>query len=571
MSVAFNVADLILKDGTVVNPPADGMTVFIGPNNSGKSMLLRELAASLTASPELALPEGRWIATTRIQSSGSAQEFVEWLRARGEEPRPNPQTGEPIYAMHAGAPAEGPIELQVRNSWDNRAFARIAHFLVAQQGTQERLSNQTDSQLWDSAFPPAHPTQHLFDNREAHHRFSELVRSAFGEPIALNRYEQHIRLQVGDTGMEDEVPPISSELRQAYHRLPAVNEQGDGFRSFVNLLLHTLARPRPVIVIDEPEAFLHPPQARLLGRYLAELPPSPCQVFVATHSSDFVSGILEAAQRPVSLVRISRTASGPRARVLEPEAVAEILRTPVLRYSNIISGLFHDGVVLGESEGDCQFYAATFDTVMKGRPNSNLVFLHTSGKAKLADTARRLRQCGIPVAIVADLDFLNDRNLLKRALAALGGEFAAIEPDLKVLEDTVNSTVTVTSAPQIKKQINEILGDPRNGDALTTEQRTNITALLKSSGGWPQLKKAGMPALGSGEPYAAVLRLTDYFARLGVFLVPVGELEGWVRQVPSANKSRWLTDVFEGRHHLHPSVELGDFCSKVDTYLASCR
>ncbi|MEV0989569.1 hypothetical protein [Streptomyces sp. NPDC049949] len=36
-------------------------------------------------------------------------------------------------------------------------------------------------------------------------------------------------------------------------------------------------------------------------------------------------------------------------------------RTPSLRYSNIISGLFHDGVVLCESEGDCQFYAASFD------------------------------------------------------------------------------------------------------------------------------------------------------------------------------------------------------------------
>ncbi|GLW74964.1 hypothetical protein Kpho02_72610 [Kitasatospora phosalacinea] len=447
----------------------------------------------------------------------------------------------------------------------------IAHFLVAQQSTQERLNNQSDSQLWDSALPPGHPTQHLFADREAHHRFSDLVRSAFGEPIALNRYEQQIRLQVGDPGMEDEVPPISRELREAYQRLPQLNQQGDGFRSFVNLLLHTLARPKPVIVIDEPEAFLHPPQARLLGRYLAELPPSPCQVFVATHSADFVSGILEATDKPVALVRISRSVSGPRARVLEPEDVAQILRTPALRYSNIISGLFHDGVVLGESEGDCQFYAATFDTLAKGRPNSNLVFLPTGGKAKLADTARRLRQCGIPVAVVADLDFLNDRALIKRALNALGGDFTAIESDLKTLEDTVNSTVTVTSAPEIKKEINRILGDPRNGEVLTTGQRKDITALLKSSGAWSQIKKAGLPALGSGEPYAAVLRLLDYFAGIGVFLVPVGELEGWVRQVPASNKSGWLTKVFEDGHHLRPSPELGDFRAKVNTYLASSR
>jgi ABC-type cobalamin/Fe3+-siderophores transport system ATPase subunit len=43
MTVSFGVAKVMLSYGTVVEPPLDGMTVFTGPNNSGKSLLLREI------------------------------------------------------------------------------------------------------------------------------------------------------------------------------------------------------------------------------------------------------------------------------------------------------------------------------------------------------------------------------------------------------------------------------------------------------------------------------------------------------------------------------------------------
>ncbi|MCU7827291.1 ATP-dependent nuclease [Kitasatospora sp. DSM 101779] len=565
MSFAFNVDELRLTDGTGVRPPADGMTVFIGPNNSGKSLLLRELATLVSTYPGTLQPV-RWVAGVDVQNSGSAEEFLAWLHDQGNTPRAHPDHGQILYPSDNNS---GMLQDQITAAWNGRGFSNIARYLIAQQWTQDRLGNQSDSQQWEFDFPPSHPTQYLFDNRDAQETFSQLVEEAFGKPIAINRYEQQIRLRVGRPGLPDAAPPASPELRAAYRALPVLNEQGDGFRSFVNILLHTLVRPKPVIVIDEPEAFLHPPQARLLGRYLAERTPSPCQVFVATHSADFVSGVLEASSKPVSLVRISRTADTPRARVLDPEAVTEILRTPVLRYSNIIAGLFHDGVVLGESEGDCQFYAATFDELRKDGPNDNLVFLHTSGKAKLADTARRLRQCGIPVAVVADLDLLNDRGLLRPSLSLLGGALGDIESDLKILEEQVGSTVTVLSAQEIKKKINGILGNPKSGAALTADQSKHIAELLRSSGGWKQLKKSGLHALTGSDAYAAVQRLVAYFGKLGVFLVPVGELEGWVPQVPSGNKSRWLTRVFDEGHYRSPRSELVDFCAQVGAYLAS--
>src|SRR5581483_10518213 len=144
-----------------------------------------------------------------------------------------------------------------------------------------RLSTQSDASWWDLDFPPQHPVQMLADSRKAQDAFSKLIETAFGEQISINRYDAgQIRLKVGSVGLPDEPPPPSDELRAAYQKLPLVAEQGDGFRAFVHVLLKTLVRPTPIVLVDEPEAFLHPPQARLLGRYLAELTPAPCQIFV---------------------------------------------------------------------------------------------------------------------------------------------------------------------------------------------------------------------------------------------------------------------------------------------------
>ena len=71
--------------------------------------------------------------------------------------------------------------------------------------------------------------------------------------------------------------------------------QGDGMRSFAAVMLHALVeRTHSVQFLDEPEAFLHPPQARLLGRYIAEgRAGRSSQLFIATHNTDVLEGLIE--------------------------------------------------------------------------------------------------------------------------------------------------------------------------------------------------------------------------------------------------------------------------------------
>ncbi|MFD0209733.1 ATP-dependent endonuclease [Streptomyces hirsutus] len=550
------------------------MTLFTGPNNSGKTVLLREIVTLISQYPASHDPQ-RWVTGIHIHQEGTGKELIPWLSERGHETRFHRHSGRTYLPARLNHEETGvDVETAIAH-WDSASFNIISHFLVNDQWTDQRLGNQTDSNFWDQTRPPNHPTQRLWESADVHARFSDLFERAFGEPIAINRYVPQIRLQIGSPGMVDTPPPAPPELREAYGSLPYLNEQGDGVRAFANILIHTLVRPTPVIIIDEPEAFLHPPQARLLGRYLALNTPSPCQVFVSTHSADFLSGVLEGnaarredSPRPLSLVRISRVGETPTARTLPSDAVAEILDTPLLRYSNIASGLFHDGVVLCEAEGDCQFYAASFDVVHNEGPHNNLTFLHVNGKARLADAAHKLRTCGIPVAIITDFDFLNDTTKIKQALNHLGGQWDEVKDDVLALQSHASSSVIAKPAAEIKKSINSIIGGASGRATLSQQQIDAIVRELKAANGWKSLKTSGLAGL-TGEPHNSASRLIAYFAELGLFLVPVGELECWVRALPGTNKNVWLSRVFDEGYYRRPSAELNSFVEGISNYLIS--
>ncbi|MFD0374606.1 ATP-dependent endonuclease [Streptomyces sp. NPDC127112] len=562
MAVSFSVAEISLTGGVSVQPPKNGMTLFLGPNNSGKSLLLRELSSHVT-NPQMRSGNPFWVRDARSEAEGTGEEFLAWLAGRGHRSW-HPEQGAPVhYRVGSGRSLTPDLMTQW---WEHGRWDELQPLLMRAQWTDTRLQVAAQDSLWDLLEPAHSAVQHLFEDRNAERAFSALMRRAFNTPIVVDRYGQSITLRVGDPNVTETVPPAPPEVVEAFRRLPTLEQQGDGFKSFAQLLLNTMVRPAPVTIIDEPEAFLHPPQARLLGQLLAEME-GPSQVFVSTHSADFLAGVLNADNdRELTLVRLDRSTGIPTARILEPSTVRELLRTPLLRYSNIISGLFHDGVVLCESEGDCQFYAAAFDATRdRSAPHENNVYLHTGGKARLADTARRLRACGIPTAVVADLDLLNDHGTVKRAAQALGGDSQPLAADVIALNKHANGQRTLPTVESFRKEVQAVL----NGSGsrpLTDHMTEQISKLIKGTTGWGTLKKAGVNAL-TGDTYAAAKRLLNETAHLGLFLAPCGELESWVRSIPSGNKQTWLSEVFDTGEHQRPSDELKDFCTRIRTFL----
>jgi AAA15 family ATPase/GTPase len=78
----------------------------------------------------------------------------------------------------------------------------------------------------------------------------------------------NLDLHVGEPSATPSIVP-TQECVEDLQRMPPLQAQGDRMRSFIGLMLVVSAGQYQVLLIDEPEAFLHPPQARLLGRRIA--------------------------------------------------------------------------------------------------------------------------------------------------------------------------------------------------------------------------------------------------------------------------------------------------------------
>lgn len=87
----------------------------------------------------------------------------------------------------------------------------------------------------------------------------------------------------------------------------------------------------------------------------------------------------------MAIVHLRREASINRPMVLQKERLAKLWSDPMLRYSSIMDGLFHDKVVLCEGEPDCRFYHAAFDYLWAncqqgGAAKPNVLFIDVGGK-----------------------------------------------------------------------------------------------------------------------------------------------------------------------------------------------
>ena len=194
---------------------------------------------------------------------------------------------------------------------------------------------------------------------------SEYFRQAFGEDLVVfHGGGGKFPLLVGESPI---LRPYEQRTSFDYvERLLAstvpLQQQGDGMRSFASVILHLLAPITPsVLLLDEPEAFLHPPQARLLGEIISTEKSPRAQLFVATHSPDVLNGLINVAPDHLRILRMQREGSVNRIKELDKELIREISLDPLMKYSSVMSGVFHERVIICESDADCMFYSSILD------------------------------------------------------------------------------------------------------------------------------------------------------------------------------------------------------------------
>ena len=322
-------------------------------------------------------------------------------------------------------------------------WKHFASFFVKRISTESRIndSHAAGSIALHQA-PPTHPIHLLLMDETLAAEVSEKFRHAFGEDLTPFRAGGNFfPLYVGK---KPELKPGEDELSRGFvEKLLRDNvqlgSQGDGMRCFAAVILHVLvAKTQSILLLDEPEAFLHPPQARLLGKYLAERRDEKSQLFIATHSIDILDGLMEGSSDKLRIVRLRRDGNVNHVTELGKDKVRSVAKDTFARFSRVFEGIFFQHVIVCESDADCMFYQSLLSLpAISGDRRPDVLFIHAAGKHRMGKLAETLRALDVPVSVIADIDVLSEENILRPLVENLGGEWQNICQHWKVVSDSV--------------------------------------------------------------------------------------------------------------------------------------
>ena len=491
--------NIIFNDGTQLPLNYNSVIVFTGANNSGKSQVLRDVETGLdksNSSPTIVIKD------IEYDFLGTIDEAT-FLKGRFNVK----QNG--YYEMFESGLAFEKSTL--RSWWENRTFYNGLHLLfIKRLSTECRLTSSNALQRDDH--PERNPIYKLNQNESLAQKLSDYFRQAFGYDLIVNRSD--MRTIPLHTGQAPDKTAFTIANQYEYYnqvtKLPKLQEQGDGMRSFASILLDTFTSEYSITLIDEPEAFLHPPQARLLGKMLANNNPDNRQLLISTHSEEFLKGLLDANSENVTVIRINRDSNINRMSVLQNDKIKKLWGNPILRYSNILSGLFHEKVVVCESDYDCLFYQAIIDSIYehKNEIAPDILFTHCGGKTRIKDVVSALKAVNVPVAAICDFDILNASQNFKLITASFGIDWGVVlSADMKIIYDSMNAKSS------------------------------------SANNAWNQIKKVGKAGFTGNEP-VAYEKVEAVCKSAGLFVVPVGEMECFDKTV-NREKKDWVHHVLE--------------------------
>jgi hypothetical protein len=327
-----------------------------------------------------------------------------------------------------------------------------------------------------------------------------------------------LRLKFGKSPGSAVVLPNSSMEERGIHEeavrfhagaLP-IEQASDGVKAFTGMITETIAGDPVVLLIDEPEAFLHPSLAFKLGNEIARASlGSDKRLFVSTHSPNFVMGCIQSGA-PVNIVRLTYREQIATARVLPNEEILRLMRNPLLRSTGILSGLFYEFVVVTEADADRAFYQEVNERLLRYLPDlgiPNCLFINAQNKQTVQTIIRPLRDLGIPAVGIVDIDILKE-----------GGSVWTSFLESAFIPEIERSSLA-TARVAVKKRFDQTGKDMKLDDGvqlLVAEDREAATNLFE--------------------------RLAEY----GLFAVANGELESWLKQLGATGHGpAWLINVFE--------------------------
>ncbi len=538
------INEIILHNGQKILLKENETIVIVGSNNAGKSVFLRSLI------PKIISPVNESIIIKELDYKilGTKSTYIDWIKKRSVI---FSNGGLNVYNFQGGS--YNRLE-DISDRWENlkQSINAIIQSLYSFLTTEERLNASKAIANIDYARQSSiQPLHVLYTNSKIEKNISKIFKNAFGKNLILNRVggqntELYIEDQANFPSLSDE--NISAYL-EAFSKLSPLVNQGDGMKSFVGILLYLFTLDKSLIIIDEPEAFLHPPQAKLLGQVFTRDEIKSGQKFVATHSSDFLNGIIENNLEHIRIMRIKRVGDINQISQLGYETIKSLWNNPILKYSNALDGLFHEKVIVCESDADCQFYNAIKEALLaldENLSNPDVLFTHCGGKDRVSVITGALKTLDVDVCTIVDFDFLKESDAVKNVVVSLKGGWSEIEKDLKIVQDSINQKKPQLNSKEVKDKIQQFLNGISETPEFPKSTSSQIKEVLKESSSWGMAKISGKAYVPAGTPHQTYIRLIHKLNSLGIYIVEVGEIEGFCREI-GGHGPAWVNAVLENK------------------------
>lgn len=499
------------------------ITIFVGPNNSGKSKILIEIENYCRKKK----PQSNQLVLDTISFLEFKEEIIKEeinkIKVDPDSTR-NLNQGEILLSNINPLRNDKPFqficneETLINEAIDpnNYNFGYYREFLnmytLRLDGTS-RLNLLKEQKVTDLKKTPTNYLSKLFIDNNLRYKVREIIYNSFQKYYVIDP----TKIGYLSVGFSDTLPNNESEERgwqeesvEFHKKTLKIDKASDGVKAFTGIITTVIAGDPKIILIDEPEAFLHPSLSNTLGNEIGKsLINSNKKLFVSTHSSNFLMGCIQ-SKSPLNIVRLTYKNNEATSRILDTDKILTLMKNPLLRSTGVLNGLFYEAVIVTESDSDRAFYQEINERLLEKndkRGIQNCLFINAQNKQTVWDIVKPLRELGIPTVGIVDIDVIKEGGRVFSKL--LKGAFI---PELS--QETLN------------------------------KQRELIKKAFINSG--KDMKKDGGIQLLDPDSKESCLNFFNSLSDYGVMIIKNGELESWLKSLKvGGHGSKWLIDIFK--------------------------
>lgn len=513
----------------------DKLTVFVGPNNCGKSQTLKDLASLMNSRKQSKIIDTLNFTSTEFSN------IEPLIDVSDHKTTLNHKTivgiGENFAEIEHNVANQ-----DFENSKSDRSkmleFYNRFRVVLLNSYNRANVINQTSTNGLENDRASNLLQLSYLDNSK---KIFQIFQSIFKETFNVSIYLDYTALsQIALRVSQEEVNSLTGDTqkdRGLLKVLEKIDDQGEGYKSFAATILGLVSAKNRLVLLDEPEVFLHNAQQKQLGRWVGDfVKDNDTQLVIATHSPSFLEGLLSSGV-DVNIQRLNRVKNNTSFNNIEVDVVKKFTSDPILSSQRVLDAVFQKAVVVCEGDTDRMIYRMVADKI---KPQHEILFIHSHNKQTTPIVVNTLENCAVPVYSVVDIDIFHEDKEYEKIIDAhkVKLESKYIETQSKVKNFISDNRNDTKIRDDLKKELDQLLKDCSTSVDVTI-LKSKISKLNKLFSNWYQFKKQGINFI-SDEVIRIELRdLVKFLKTKNLYIVDVGELESWIPGNHSKGKN-WI-------------------------------